>query len=464
MLLFQKRLVSNVNRHASLRVEHLEKRQLMAADLLSMMSSQRPIWAESETACISIPGSFHSNANSPTPSTGNPSSVGSSMNVSGSLQELWVAPAKNDHSVGTWPATSKGEANFVFGVPTNLTGVSGAKIVGIAKKTESSKFDIEISVAKHGEDQDAAVSEFDDQGPVSLIKDRLVEIDISALMPSALTAGQDNVSIEFELDKKSDLRILGLRFLYEGAAGTQGPAGPQGPAGTNGATGPAGPQGATGPQGPMGPIGPTGPQGNDGAVGPQGLTGAPGPTGEVGATGPAGPQGASGPQGPMGPIGATGPQGNDGMVGPQGPTGAPGPAGDVGATGPAGPQGATGPQGQMGPAGPGVPAGGTAGQVLRKVDATDFNTVWATPSLNVTTVVGGSVSINPGQSLALSALCPSGSVVVGGGYVTDIGPNPVTISVARNSAFGSSAWRTDIFNSGSSVLVMHAEARCISLT
>lgn len=36
---------------------------------------------------------------------------------------------------------------------------------------------------------------------------------------------------------------------------------------------------------------------------------------------------------------------------------------------------ATGPQG---PAGPGVPTGGTAGQVLAKVDSTDYNTTWAT--------------------------------------------------------------------------------------
>lgn len=38
---------------------------------------------------------------------------------------------------------------------------------------------------------------------------------------------------------------------------------------------------------------------------------------------------------------------------------------------------ATGPQG---PAGPGVPSGGTAGQVLTKVDGTDYNTQWETPS------------------------------------------------------------------------------------
>ena len=45
--------------------------------------------------------------------------------------------------------------------------------------------------------------------------------------------------------------------------------------------------------------------------------------------------------------------------------------------GPAGPAGATGP---AGPTGPGVPVGGTAGQVLAKVDSDNYDTQWVTPS------------------------------------------------------------------------------------
>ena len=41
--------------------------------------------------------------------------------------------------------------------------------------------------------------------------------------------------------------------------------------------------------------------------------------------------------------------------------------------------GTPGPEGPQGPAGPGVAAGGTAGQVLSKVDATDYNTQWIDP-------------------------------------------------------------------------------------
>ena len=53
-----------------------------------------------------------------------------------------------------------------------------------------------------------------------------------------------------------------------------------------------------------------------------------------------------------------------------GPAGPQGPAGDNGATG------ATGPAGDNGV---GVPAGGTTGQILEKIDNTDFNTQWGDP-------------------------------------------------------------------------------------
>jgi len=140
-----------------------------------------------------------------------------------------------------------------------------------------------------------------------------------------------------------------------GATGAPGPAGPIGPTGAMGSTGPIGPTGdigPTGPQGIQGETGPTGPQGIQGEIGP---TGAVGPTGDTGPTGPAGADGATGATGPTGPQGI------------QGPTG------DIGPTGPQGIQGETGPTGA---AGVGVPVGGTTGQVLAKIDATDYNTNW----------------------------------------------------------------------------------------
>lgn len=59
--------------------------------------------------------------------------------------------------------------------------------------------------------------------------------------------------------------------------------------------------------------------------------------------------------------------------------GTPGPEGPQGPKGDPGPEGPQGPKGDPGPAGPGVAAGGTAGQVLSKVDATDYNTQWIDP-------------------------------------------------------------------------------------
>ncbi len=168
-----------------------------------------------------------------------------------------------------------------------------------------------------------------------------------------------------------------------GATGATGPTGPQGPQGNTGLTGPQGPQGATGPQGPQGNTGLTGATGPQGPAGPTGATGPQGPTGLTGATGPQGPQGNTGL---TGATGATGPQGSTGLTGA---TGAPGPQGSTGLTGATGPQGLQGLQGTAGTPGTngtngtngqGVPTGGTAGQVLTKIDATNYNTQWTTPS------------------------------------------------------------------------------------
>ena len=73
-------------------------------------------------------------------------------------------------------------------------------------------------------------------------------------------------------------------------------------------------------------------------------------------------------KGDIGPVGPQGPAGNDGadstVPGPQGPAGVDGTDGNDGA------------QGAQGPSGPGVPTGGTAGQMLAKVDGSDFNAQW----------------------------------------------------------------------------------------
>jgi hypothetical protein len=83
-----------------------------------------------------------------------------------------------------------------------------------------------------------------------------------------------------------------------------------------------------------------------------------------------GPQGEQGIQGPTGFTGLTGPAGPQGIKGDTGDTGTQGIQGETGATG------ATG---------PGVATGGSAGQVLTKINSTNYNTQWTTPLTGLTT-------------------------------------------------------------------------------
>jgi hypothetical protein len=77
---------------------------------------------------------------------------------------------------------------------------------------------------------------------------------------------------------------------------------------------------------------------------------------------------AMGQKGDKGDTGATGAAST--VPGPQGPQGIQGPQGVKGDTGATGSTGATG---------PGVAPGGTAGQTLTKIDATNYNTQWTNP-------------------------------------------------------------------------------------
>jgi hypothetical protein len=106
----------------------------------------------------------------------------------------------------------------------------------------------------------------------------------------------------------------------------------------------------------------------------------PGPRGAQGPAGPSGgPEGPAGPQGLQGNVGPQGAQGIQGPAGPTGAGGAQGPKGDTGNKGDKGDTGEPGTNGTNGTNGVGVPAGGTAGQILAKIDATDYNDQWVTP-------------------------------------------------------------------------------------
>lgn len=180
------------------------------------------------------------------------------------------------------------------------------------------------------------------------------------------------------------------------------------------ASGPAGADGADGADGAIGPIGPAGADGADGAPGP------------VGPIGPAGADGAPGAAGAVGPAGAAGADG------------APGAPGAVGPIGPAGADGAPGAVGPAGAAGPGVPAGGTAGQILSKVDGTNYNTQWinrveaysfAVSDETTDLAVGTSkVSFRMPYAFTLSSVRASLNVAAAGSsFIVNIKENGVTI-------------------------------------
>jgi hypothetical protein len=203
---------------------------------------------------------------------------------------------------------------------------------------------------------------------------------------NTLTVG----TVEAAEDDTAEVTITGtapdqtINFVMpRGLQGIQGIQGTTGATGATGATGPTGPQGEKGDKGDKGDTGSTGATGSQGETGPKGDKGDTGDAGPTGQTGATGSQGLKGDTGDQGPTGATGEQGPQGIQGEQGETGPQGIQGEQGIQGATGEQGIQGIQGEVGATGatgatgPGVAAGGTEGQVLLKVDGTDYNTIWA---------------------------------------------------------------------------------------
>jgi len=194
---------------------------------------------------------------------------------------------------------------------------------------------------------------------------------------------------------------------------------PRGDKGETGAQGAKGDTGSTGAKGDKGDTGETGAQGSAATISVGSVS-----TGTAGSSASITNSGTSGaavfdfsiPRGDKGETGNTGSQGIKGDTGATGATGAQGSAatisigtvtqgtavsvinvgtsssavfdfvlakgdkGDTGATGAQGVKGDTGNTGPQGTAGVGVPVGGTAGQVLSKINSTDYNTQWVDQS------------------------------------------------------------------------------------
>jgi len=151
----------------------------------------------------------------------------------------------------------------------------------------------------------------------------------------------------------------------------------------------------------------------------------------VGAQGAPGPQG---PPGPIGPTGLTGPQGPQGIQGPVGPTG---PQGATGAQGAQGAQGPQGPAGAQGPPGQGVPTGGSAGQVLTKIDGTNYNTQWST-SPTWPLLAPDSTALAPSYSFANAA--GSGMARVASASAPSVGVLASSASALAFTAGRAGAW------------------------
>jgi hypothetical protein len=170
-----------------------------------------------------------------------------------------------------------------------------------------------------------------------------------------------------------------------------------------------------------------------GIQGEQGIQGVKGDTGNTGATGAKGDKGDQGLNGfsayQVAQInGFTGTEA-EWLASLEGAQGAPGPQGETGATG------ATG---ATGPAGPGIAEGGTAGQILAKVDGTDYNTQWIDNYANWTSQLKHEVKL--GEAIA------KGQAV----YVSSADGTNMIVSKASNASEATSSKTMGLLETGGS--------------
>jgi hypothetical protein len=113
--------------------------------------------------------------------------------------------------------------------------------------------------------------------------------------------------------------------------------------------------------------------------------------------------------------------------------------------------GVAGPQGTTGATGAGVPVGGTAGQVLAKVDSDNYDTQWINPPNPTVTTVRTNLVANPGFEIntthwystiysinRVSTTPHSGSWCVESNYDSEVGSSNVTYLKTNSLVIGSS--------------------------
>ncbi|EGV15858.1 Collagen triple helix repeat-containing protein [Thiocapsa marina 5811] len=202
-----------------------------------------------------------------------------------------------------------------------------------------------------------------------------------------------------------------------------------------------------------------------------------------------GPQGEIGPQGPQGVDGAQGPQGETGAAGAQGPEGAQGVMGPQGETGPQGPQGA---QGEQGIAGKTILSGEVPPQAGDGVDGdywldTDTQTLYgpkvagawpagvsligpqgpqgAGATSGYQRVSGGGGIYNDDSPRTVTAACPDGTYVVGGGFEIKSFDDDPDVKVTKSMATSDTQWSVTASNTylGRDTWNLKTYAICISI-
>lgn len=194
----------NRTRVSSLFAESLEVRAMLASDVGAIASDSQAFWDETEDTCLLL-GVLEAE---PT--------VTLSDTFTSATKELWVSPNHDSRSIGDWRITPNGSAKFLFGVPVDLQSVTGAVVVAVANTTTTTTYDLTVSTASNSETYEGSATQFNDMGPISATQDELVEIDISSMITAGVEAGVDNLAIEFSPTQVAALRIIGLRFFYEG--------------------------------------------------------------------------------------------------------------------------------------------------------------------------------------------------------------------------------------------------------
>ena len=196
--------------------------------------------------------------------------------------------------------------------------------------------------------------------------------------------------------------------------------------------GPNSGSGSSGTSGVNGTSGTSGAAGTSGTSGVNGTSGTAGTSGTSGINGSSGATGSSGTSGINGTSGTSGQAGSSGTSGLNGTSGANGSSGTSGISQPGTP-GTSGTSGTSGTTGAGVAIGGTAGQILSKVDGVDYNTTWIDNyTEDVRTTVKATQTILKGQAVYISGSDGSNALISLASNAADIS-SATTIGLAMQN-------------------------------